>query len=46
VPAGATSAPFIIRTLSGKLGGGQNRVTITATLGGTSRTATLNILRP
>lgn len=46
VPAGATSATFIIRTLSGKLGGGQNRVTITATLGGTSRTATLNILRP
>ncbi len=46
VPAGARSATFVIKTLTGKLGGGQNSVTITATLGGTSRTATLNVLRP
>jgi uncharacterized delta-60 repeat protein len=46
VPAGASSATFVIKTLAGKLGGGQNPVTFTATLSGTSRTATLNILRP
>ncbi len=46
VAEGATSATFVIRTLTGDLGGGQNPVTITATLGGTRKTATLNILRP
>lgn len=46
VPAGQTSATFTITTLTGRLGGGQNPVTITATLAGTGRTAVLNILRP
>jgi uncharacterized delta-60 repeat protein len=46
VPAGASSATFVIQTLTAKLGGGQNPVTITASLSGTSKTATLNILRP
>ena len=46
VPAGATSATFVIKTLTAKLGGGQNPITITATLGSTSKTATLIILRP
>ena len=32
VPEGATSATFIIKTLTGDLGGGENRVTISATL--------------
>jgi hypothetical protein len=46
VPAGATSASFTVTTRTGQLGGGQNPVTITATLAGTGRTAVLNILRP
>lgn len=46
VPEGATSATFIITTLTGKLGGGDNEVTISATLGSVTRTATLSILRP
>ena len=46
VPAGATSATFVINTLTGRLGGGNNPVTITATLGSSSVSATLNILRP
>jgi uncharacterized delta-60 repeat protein len=46
VPEGATSATFVITTLTGRLGGGKNTVTITATLGGSSVSATLNILRP
>lgn len=45
VPEGATSATFVIKTLTGSLGGGENKVTISATLGGT-RSATLIILRP
>jgi uncharacterized delta-60 repeat protein len=45
VPEGATSATFIITTLTGDLGGGDNRVTISATLGVT-RSATLTIIRP
>ena len=45
VPEGATSATFIITTLTGNLGGGDNPVTISATLGVT-RSATLIILRP
>jgi len=45
VPEGATSATFIIKTLTGKLGGGDNEVTISATLGVT-RSATLSIVRP
>jgi len=46
VPAGQSSATFTVTTLTGQLGGGQNPVTITATLAGTGRTAVLNILRP
>lgn len=46
VPEGATSATFIINTLTGKLGGGDNEVTITATFDGTTRSATLSVLRP
>ncbi len=46
VPEGATSATFVITTLTGRLGGGRNPVTITATLGSSSVSATLNILRP
>jgi fibronectin type 3 domain-containing protein len=46
VPPGATSATFVINTFTGRLGGGKNTVTITATLGGSSVSAILNILRP
>ena len=46
VPEGANSATFVISTLAGRLGGGKNPVTITATLGSSSVSATLNILRP
>jgi len=46
VPAGSKSATFVISTLTGRLGGGQNPVTITATLGSSSVSATLTILRP
>jgi fibronectin type 3 domain-containing protein len=46
VAAGQSSATFTVTTLTGQLGGGQNPVTITATLAGTGRTAVLNILRP
>jgi uncharacterized delta-60 repeat protein len=45
VPEGATSANFVITTLTGNLGGGDNKVTISATLGVT-RSATLVIVRP
>ena len=46
VPEGANSATFVISTLTGRLGGGKNSVTITATLGSSRVSATLNILRP
>ena len=46
VPEGASSATFTISTLTGRLGGGNNTVTITATLGSSRVSATLNILRP
>jgi len=46
VPAGSNSATFIISTLTGKLGGGRNTVTITATLGSSSISTTFDILRP
>ena len=46
VPEGSRSATFVITTRTGRLGGGQNPVTITATLGSSSVSATLNILRP
>ncbi|HJP95100.1 MAG TPA: hypothetical protein VJ875_24275 [Pyrinomonadaceae bacterium] len=46
VQAGQSTANFTVTTLTGQLGGGQNPVTITATLAGTGRTAVLNILRP
>ena len=46
VPEGAKSATFTITTLTGRLGGGKNPVTITATLGSSSISATLIILRP
>jgi uncharacterized delta-60 repeat protein len=46
VPEGANSATFVITTRTGRLGGGRNPVTITATLGGSSVSTTLNILRP
>jgi len=46
VPEGSKSATFVITTLTGRLGGGQNPVTITATLGNSSISTTLNILRP
>jgi len=46
VPEGSKSATFVITTLTGKLGGGRNTVTITATLGNSSISATFDILRP
>jgi chitodextrinase len=46
VAAGQSTATFTVTTLTGQLGGGQNPVTITATLAGTGRTAVLNVLRP
>jgi fibronectin type 3 domain-containing protein len=46
VAAGQSTATFTVTTLTGQLGGGQNPVTITATLAGTGRTAVLNIVRP
>jgi uncharacterized delta-60 repeat protein len=46
IPEGATSATFTITTLTGDLGGGDNKVTISATLGGVTRSATLTIIRP
>jgi uncharacterized delta-60 repeat protein len=46
VPEGASSATFVVSTLTGRLGGGKNTVTITATLGSSRVSATLNILRP
>jgi uncharacterized delta-60 repeat protein len=46
VPEGSKSATFVISTWTGKLGGGRNTVTITATLGNSSVSATLDILRP
>ena len=46
VPAGQSTATFTVTTLTGQLGGGQNPVTITATLAGTGRTAVLNVVRP
>lgn len=46
VPEGKDSATFVITTLTGRLGGGRNPVTITATLGSSSVSATLEILRP
>lgn len=45
VPEGATTGTFIIKTLTGNLGGGDNRVTISATLGVT-KSATLSVIRP
>jgi len=46
VPEGSKSVTFVITTRTGRLGGGQNPVTITATLGNSSISATLQILRP
>ena len=46
VPEGKTSATFVITTKTGRLGGGRNSVTITATLGSSSVSTTLSILRP
>lgn len=46
VPQGASSATFAITTFTGRLGGGRNTVTITATLGNTSVSTSLDILRP
>jgi len=46
VPEGSKSVTFVISTRTGKLGGGRNSVTITATLGNSSLSATLDILRP
>lgn len=46
VPGGTNSVTFVISTHTGRLGGGRNPVTITATLGSSSVSATLNILRP
>ncbi len=46
VAAGQSTATFTVTTLTGQLGGGQNPVTITASLAGTGRTAVLNVLRP
>lgn len=46
VPEGATSATFVIKTLTGSLGGGDNKVTISATFGGITRSATLSVVRP
>lgn len=46
VPEGSKSATFVITTRTGRLGGGRNTVTITATLGSSSVSTTLDILRP
>jgi uncharacterized delta-60 repeat protein len=46
VPEGSKSVTFVISTRTGRLGGGRNPVTITATLGNSSVSATLDILRP
>jgi uncharacterized delta-60 repeat protein len=46
VPEGSKSVTFVIATLTGRLGGGRNTVTITATLGNSSVSTTLDILRP
>ncbi len=46
VAAGQSTGTFTVTTLTGQLGGGQNPVTITATLAGTGRTAVLNVVRP
>ncbi|HEX6044158.1 MAG TPA: hypothetical protein VFZ22_06685 [Pyrinomonadaceae bacterium] len=46
VAEGANSATFVISTHTGRLGGGRNPVTITASLGSSRVSATLNILRP
>jgi uncharacterized delta-60 repeat protein len=46
IPEGSKSATFVITTLTGRLGGGRNTVTITATLGNSSLSASLDILRP
>jgi uncharacterized delta-60 repeat protein len=46
VTEGRNSATFVISTKTGRLGGGKNPVTITATLGSSSVSATLTILRP
>lgn len=46
IPEGSTTGTFIIKTLTGDLGGGENKVTISATFGGVTRSATLVILRP
>jgi uncharacterized delta-60 repeat protein len=46
VPEGSKSVTFVISTRTGRLGGGRNSVTITATLGNSSVSATLTILRP
>jgi len=46
VPEGSKSATFVITTFTGRLGGGRNTVTITATLGNSSISTTLDILRP
>ena len=46
VPEGSKSATFVITTRTGRLGGGSNTVTITATLGNSSVSTTLDILRP
>ena len=46
VPEGSKSVTFVITTRTGRLGGGRNDVTITATLGNSSVSATLSILRP
>jgi uncharacterized delta-60 repeat protein len=46
VPEGSKSVTFVIGTRTGRLGGGNNPVTITATLGNSSVSATLTILRP
>ena len=46
VPEGATTATFAIKTFTDKLGGGDNKVTISATLNGTTRSATLSVVRP
>ena len=46
VPEGSKSATFVVSTRTGRLGGGRNTVTITATLGNSSASTTLDILRP
>ena len=46
VPEGSKSVTFVISTRTGRLGGGRNPVTITATLGNSSLSATFEILRP